>query len=671
MLRCRENLAAGAAVAALTLAVMPCAGATPVLCISASTQTHVTVSGRPAYPSPDIACFGDSMTTLLSYWGLYALYSSQRAILMKGLDGEKSDGTLGRIQGVQLHYPPPAVNVLTNEQVLIVHSPQAWSNGQSVTLRARMPEARVMTWPSTQASWSGYFATIETATNVQFMAGNRLLAETTNAENAIVATAYASNSFRFLAPNHGLIEGTRLHFAPPSAVPTNISPWHFYYVTQASNDSFAVLFTNGAPAPLDLGSDAGPGLTAYGDFKATVIYDGTYASTDVVIRTRTPDENKTYMVWTGNNNYYEQGQLRSDLVDISRHVRAWNRQVLYLSANNNSLSNYWKGASFYHWFPEHAAWLQAAFPESNFDVRTFLVDQYNPTNAQDVLDHEHDVPAGSLRADNIHLNTAGCQLVARAIWPWLSRPTPNMVDIWNAGDGTLNYTCSSDAPWLRFFYSTGSSTGQHKTAFMDLRGDELSPGVYTGRVTVTASGAAGSPQTVTVTLLVMSNGPWRVGVVTDRGIAMPGSLDAATDATVDQSVSPDVLPGGAGVQYVCSGAAVAGQYAWLASSTNLTIPLLTNHCTIVWQWTTQFWLAASSGAGGQIGGATNGWYNAGSNVLLTATASRTNRFVGWAGDVPAGQACSKSLLLPMDRPRTVSASFEPWPPGPGTCVFCR
>lgn len=81
-----------------------------------------------------------------------------------------------------------------------------------------------------------------------------------------------------------------------------------------------------------------------------------------------------------------------------------------------------------------------------------------------------------------------------------SPPPSQPVSISNAGTGTLSYSVASDAAWLTAIPATGSAPAV-LTVSASL--DGLSPGAYTGHVTVTAAPpASGSPQIVTVTFNV-------------------------------------------------------------------------------------------------------------------------------------------------------------------------
>jgi hypothetical protein len=74
----------------------------------------------------------------------------------------------------------------------------------------------------------------------------------------------------------------------------------------------------------------------------------------------------------------------------------------------------------------------------------------------------------------------------------------------NFGMGTLNWTAVSNQPWLKVTPSSGAlvSDGHQPTVSCDPTG--LAPGVYQGTITFSDPAAANSPQTVFVTLTVVS-----------------------------------------------------------------------------------------------------------------------------------------------------------------------
>jgi hypothetical protein len=79
--------------------------------------------------------------------------------------------------------------------------------------------------------------------------------------------------------------------------------------------------------------------------------------------------------------------------------------------------------------------------------------------------------------------------------------TPSQtLTIGNAGEGTLDYTVSGDAPWLALDTDHGTAPGG--TVKVNAHQDGLDAGTYTATITVTAPGAANSPLHVPVTFTV-------------------------------------------------------------------------------------------------------------------------------------------------------------------------
>jgi hypothetical protein len=77
-------------------------------------------------------------------------------------------------------------------------------------------------------------------------------------------------------------------------------------------------------------------------------------------------------------------------------------------------------------------------------------------------------------------------------------------EVYNSGSGTLNYTITDDASWLSVSPTNGSSTGESDTIQVTYNPCGLSAGTYNANITVSASGASGSPKTIAVTLTVLN-----------------------------------------------------------------------------------------------------------------------------------------------------------------------
>ena len=86
-----------------------------------------------------------------------------------------------------------------------------------------------------------------------------------------------------------------------------------------------------------------------------------------------------------------------------------------------------------------------------------------------------------------------------------TNPTNNTLSVSNAGGGTLSYTISDDASWLSCSPASGTSTGELDTITVTYSTSGLAAGIYTAAITIAASGASNSPQTIPVTLTVSAS----------------------------------------------------------------------------------------------------------------------------------------------------------------------
>lgn len=83
-------------------------------------------------------------------------------------------------------------------------------------------------------------------------------------------------------------------------------------------------------------------------------------------------------------------------------------------------------------------------------------------------------------------------------------PAPRTLTVANSGSGALSWSAADDAAWLTESPAAGTAPG---TVSVSSSAAGLAAGTYNGRVTVTASGAQGSPASVPVTLTVSAPPP--------------------------------------------------------------------------------------------------------------------------------------------------------------------
>jgi hypothetical protein len=127
----------------------------------------------------------------------------------------------------------------------------------------------------------------------------------------------------------------------------------------------------------------------------------------------------------------------------------------------------------------------SAFPTSSFNASNYWVDVVY-------------LPAGSMPGAPSALiaTPASLSFVAYA---GQSAPPSQTVTVYNQGTAALSWTATSNAAWLSVNPSSGTLP---QTISVSVNQAGLAAGTYTGTVTVTAVGAANSPQTISVSMQV-------------------------------------------------------------------------------------------------------------------------------------------------------------------------
>jgi len=119
--------------------------------------------------------------------------------------------------------------------------------------------------------------------------------------------------------------------------------------------------------------------------------------------------------WMGNN-FYDPPGLESDLAKCIAFLST--RRFIVLSLPNAGDEGI--GTTSYDLLAEINAALARAYPDNFIDIRRILINNYDPTDPQDVQDHDNDIPPTSLRNDNWHLNDKGYGIVARQIAAYIA-----------------------------------------------------------------------------------------------------------------------------------------------------------------------------------------------------------------------------------------------------------
>jgi hypothetical protein len=232
-----------------------------------------------------------------------------------------------------------------------------------------------------------------------------------------------------------------------------------------------------------------------------------------------------------------------------------------------------------------------------------------------------------------------------------SNPPGQAIAISNAGTGKLSWRVSTDASWLSLSSASGTGAGSF-TAMAIVPG--LAAGTYSGNVTVTATGAANTPQTIPVSLT----------------ISVQPSPEMSSLSTI--SLSPALLA----LSATQGGSNPSGAVAVSNTGTG----------TLSWTASTNAsWLSVSQGSGiapssfvalANITGMAAGTYSA--NITLSATgATNAPLSVPVTLTVSASQPVATSALLSWDPnpDSTVVGFFVHYgtqsPNSSGSCAYAQ
>ena len=115
--------------------------------------------------------------------------------------------------------------------------------------------------------------------------------------------------------------------------------------------------------------------------------------------------------WYGQNNPDEPAQIKADLAASIATLAPGNTRYLVLAVVNEAKPEQSRGAPVHDTIVQLNNELAALYPDHYLDVRTFLVNHYDPARPEDVTNFQDDVPPRSLRFDEIHQNNEGAELV--------------------------------------------------------------------------------------------------------------------------------------------------------------------------------------------------------------------------------------------------------------------
>lgn len=150
------------------------------------------------------------------------------------------------------------------------------------------------------------------------------------------------------------------------------------------------------------------------------------------------------VIWVGRNNYTDPSTV---VADVAAMVGALTTpQYLVLAVTNGDYGGWEsRGGEGWQYITQIDSALAANYGSRYLDVRSLLVESYDPTSAQDLSDHARDIVPTSLRSDPVHLNSAGYGVVAGAVYERYQAlvsavPEPQTWALWLAGAAAAGYT---------------------------------------------------------------------------------------------------------------------------------------------------------------------------------------------------------------------------------------
>ena len=152
-------------------------------------------------------------------------------------------------------------------------------------------------------------------------------------------------------------------------------------------------------------------------YPSRTVYDGGIAgetSTSILRRVLADRQRRTWVsvFWMGRNNLAEPLQVKADIAAAIAHLGD-NSRFLVLSILNSVDETL--GTPRHSTVLELNDGLVATYPGNVLDIRSRLIDHFDPSAPRDVAAHEKDVIPPSLSPDGLHLNVLGCTIVADGV----------------------------------------------------------------------------------------------------------------------------------------------------------------------------------------------------------------------------------------------------------------
>jgi lysophospholipase L1-like esterase len=141
-------------------------------------------------------------------------------------------------------------------------------------------------------------------------------------------------------------------------------------------------------------------------------------STQILARVIALPEAKGYptIIWAGRNDIGTPTTVKANIASIIANLTTTNYVVLSVLNQSTEPS----GNATYNTIIQLNLDLAALYGAKYYDLRAYLVSQFDAGTPQDVIDHGNDVVPSTLRSDALHLNVTGYAKAGAMIAPKLA-----------------------------------------------------------------------------------------------------------------------------------------------------------------------------------------------------------------------------------------------------------
>jgi uncharacterized repeat protein (TIGR02543 family) len=237
----------------------------------------------------------------------------------------------------------------------------------------------------------------------------------------------------------------------------------------------------------------------------------------------------------------------------------------------------------------------------------------------------------------------------------------------------MNGPITEVASWTHQYYLTVNSAydtpggsgwyNSSLTAYATLSSGTVSGGsgvqyVFTGW-SGDASGSGLTSNAITMNAPKTATANWKtqyyLNVTSPYDTPSPSSGWFNASSSITESVTSPVS-GGTGTQYVCTGWTGTGSVPSSGSTTSTTFTIAAPS-NITWNWKTQYYLTVRTDPLGIVTIPGEGWYDASTNVTLTAPSVAGYNFLNWDVDGVSQGAGVASITLSMNMPHNATAHY--------------